>query len=158
MTKIRKATLEDAALLSALNVDVQRLHADALPHIFKQPGSDDFALQFMRQLLADESNNIFFIAEQDGEAVGYVFVRLIEKPDNPFMFAWKRLLIDQISVRPAYQGHGIGKLLIHAVRTLAQEQGIDVIALESWQFNQAAQAFFHSQGFVNFNVRMWLEM
>lgn len=157
MTKIRKATIEDAAILSALNVDVQRIHADALPHIFKQPTSDDFAQDFMREQLADREHNYFFIAEQNGEAVGYICARIIERPDNPFMFAWKRLLIDQISVKPAYQGRGTGNLLIQAVRNLAKDRGIGTIALECWEFNQAAQRFFHSQGFHTVNQRMWLE-
>ena len=162
--EIRRAGIDDAATLSALNVDVQRIHADAWPHIFKQPASDDFALEFMREQLADEVNNYFFITEQDGEAggyktaVGYIFARIVERPENPFMYAWKRLLIDQISVRPACQGHGAGRLLIQAVRDLAQERGIDTITLECWEFNQAAQGFFRSQGFAKFNVRMWLEM
>ena len=68
MMEIRRAGSDDAATLSALNVDVQRIHADAWPHIFKQPASDDFALEFMRQQLADLEHNRFFIAEQDGEA------------------------------------------------------------------------------------------
>jgi diamine N-acetyltransferase len=156
MIEIRRAKLEDAATLSALNVDVQRLHADAMPHLFKQPASDDFALQFMREQLADEAHNYFFIIEQNREAIGYIFVRIFERPENPFMFAYRRLLIDQISVKPAYQGKGAGKLLIQAVRDLALDLGIDTIALDTWEFNREAQAFFHSQGFVEFNRRMWV--
>ena len=79
-------------------------------------------------------------------------------PKIHLCIAWKRLLIDQISVRPACQGLGARRLLIQAVRDLAQERRIDTITMECWEFNQAAQGFFRSQGFANFNVRMWLEM
>jgi hypothetical protein len=34
--KIRLAMAEDASILAVLNQDVQRLHADALPHLFGQ--------------------------------------------------------------------------------------------------------------------------
>ena len=42
--KIRQATLIDNLLLSSLSMDVQRLHAENHPDIFKMPDSDKFVL------------------------------------------------------------------------------------------------------------------
>jgi ribosomal protein S18 acetylase RimI-like enzyme len=153
--KIRKATLEDAGILSALNADVQRLHADALPHLFKQPKNGSFALQFMREQLSDPCN-YFFIVNLDGEDIGYIFARVEDRPENPYTHAWHYVYIDQISVKPAYQKMGCGKRLIEEVVRLAKEVGADWIALDTWAFNEGAISFFKKQGFVTFNQRMWL--
>lgn len=103
--EIRRAKIEDAAILSALSVDVQRLHAQALPARFKQPQSDDYALQFMQEHLA-EPLSCFFIARQDGEDIGYIWARIVDRPENEFTLAWKYIYIDQISVKPAYHRKG----------------------------------------------------
>lgn len=152
--EIRKATISDAITLSALNVDVQVIHANALPHIFKQPSSDSFALQFMLDRL-DDPSNYFFILNLVGEDIGYIFARIIDRPENPFMHAWKYIYIDQISIKPGYQRLGFGSELLDAVQQVAIEEGIDTIALDTWSFNQQSESFFRKHGFVTFNRRMW---
>ena len=150
----RRATISDAEILSRLNVDVQRLHARALPHLFKIPQSADFTLQFMQDQLTDP-NNYFYITQQDGEDIGYVFARLIERTENAVMYGWKYLYIDQISVKASHRGIGCGKQLMEMIFQLAKQEGIRTIALETWTFNQDAQAFFIKLGFEAFNFRMW---
>lgn len=152
--KIRRATQDDSRIISTLNVDVQRIHAEAYPHIFKAPESDTFALQYISDRLSDP-HNYFFIGEVEGEDIGYVFSRLIDRPENPFMHAWRYIYIDQISIKPRFQGMGYGGLLMERVRDLAKENDIDTIALDTWAFNEGAQSFFNHEGFVTFNLRMW---
>lgn len=152
--EIRKALPGDAGILSALCADVQRLHARWLPGLFKKPHSTDFALRFMQDQLADP-NNWFFIAQHEGEDIGYVFVRLIERSENAFMYSWRYLHIDQISVKAAHRGMGCGRRLMEAVRDLAGQLDIDTITLETWTFNQDAQAFFKQVGFEPATYRMW---
>lgn len=154
---IRRAALSDAHTLSRLNLDVQRLHARALPHLFKPPPGEDFALQFMREQLAD-SQNYFFICQHDGEDVGYIFARIIERPENSFFYGWKYLYIDHISVRPCQRGRGFGRKLMETVYELAKIEGLSTIALETWAFNQDAQAFFRQVGFETTNIRMWRQV
>ena len=81
--KIRKATVTDSRLLSFLCVDVQRLHAEHHPDFFKMPQSDDFAISFFDEILADPSVAIY-IAEGDAQALGSIFCKLFERPENPF--------------------------------------------------------------------------
>jgi hypothetical protein len=76
--KIRQAVSADSLLLSSLFVDVQNLHAEQHPDIFKVPQSEDFAISFFGEMLADPAVRIF-VAEEDGEAVGYILCRLIER-------------------------------------------------------------------------------
>jgi len=152
--KIRQAVSSDSLLLSSLCMDVQRLHAENHPEIFKMPQSNDFAAAFFDGTLADPTTSIF-IAEENGEAIGYIMCKLIERPENPFTFAMRYLLVDQISVRPAAQGKGVGKTLIKRALVLALELNLQRIQLDSWGFNTEAYAFFEKMGFAKFNHRFW---
>jgi ribosomal protein S18 acetylase RimI-like enzyme len=154
---IRKATLADATTLSALNVDVQKIHAEALPHLFKQPMDDSFALQFMLERL-EEPQNLFLIANHDGHDIRYLFARIVDRPENPFLHPWKYFYIDQITIKPSYQGRGFGQKLMQQLRQVADQLGIQTILLDTWSFNTSAQAFFKDQGFTTFNYRMIMQV
>jgi hypothetical protein len=40
--EVRLATLNDAEIISALNAEVQTVHAEALPHLFKATSPEAF--------------------------------------------------------------------------------------------------------------------
>ena len=65
------------------------------------------------------------------------------------------LLVDQISVRLAEQGKGIGQALLDQAEVLAKELTVSRIQLDSWGFNTQARAFFEKMGFEKFNHRFW---
>jgi ribosomal protein S18 acetylase RimI-like enzyme len=153
--EIRRATRQDAHVLSALNVHVQQIHAEALPHLFRQPATEAFSVSFMAERLADP-DCCFFIAHVDGMDVGYISARVVHQPETVFMQPRTYLYIDHISVKPDYQRQGCGQRLVQEVRALARREGIDTIVLDVWSFNEQARAFFATQGFVTFNERMWM--
>ena len=151
---IRQGTSTDAFCLSSLCKDVQRLHAAHHPDVFIMPQSEDFALSFFEAMLADPTVRIF-IAEEDGEEVGYILCKLVERPANPFTVAMRSLLIDQISVRPTARRRGVGEALMHQAERLANDWHVTRIQLDSWDFNLEAHAFFERMGFQKFNFRFW---
>ena len=151
---IRKAVSKDSLLLSTLCMDVQLLHAQNHPDDFKIPQSPEFAVPFFDKLLADETMFIF-IAEEDGDALGYVFFKVVDKPENPFLFARRYLLIDQISVHPEAQGIGVGKMLMDQVEEITHDLGIKNIHLGSWDFNTNAHGFFEKAGYHKRYFEFW---
>ena len=155
--KIRSAIPSDSLLLSRLCMDVQSLHAQNHPRIFKMPERDDFAVSFFDEMLTDPVVHVF-IAEEQGEPVGYLLCKLVERPENPFTRALRYLLIDQISVRPTTRGRGVGTALIQQTESLARELEVSRIQLDSWDFNTGAHAFFENLGFRKFTFRFWREL
>jgi diamine N-acetyltransferase len=149
----RPAQTGDAALLARLNRAVQQMHADNRPDFFKPP--DDLApfVQFFDGILAQSQNHVL-IAEEDGQSVGYLYGEVIDRPENPYSYAWRYFYIHQISVEPPYRRQGIGSRLLAAARRLARELAISHLALDTWSFNKEAQAFFAKEGFVVFNQRL----
>ena len=151
---IRKATTTDSLALSRLSRDVQSLHAQHHPNVFRMPDSDEFAVPFFEERLIDPATSIF-IAEENGEVLGCILCKLIERPENPFTFAARTLLVDQISVRPEAQRRGIGAALMQQADLLAVELNVQRILLDSWDFNIKAHEFFESHGFRRFTFRFW---
>ena len=151
---IRQAVIGDHLLLSMLSMDVQHLHVEAHPDVFKRPQSNDYAASFFEEMLVDPTLTIF-IAEEDVNAVGYFLCKLVERPDTPFTFPARILLVDQISVGPEARGNGIGTALLKQAELLARKLKADRIVLDSWDFNVKAHAFFERVGFRRFMYRFW---
>jgi ribosomal protein S18 acetylase RimI-like enzyme len=154
---IRLATDQDAEIVSALNEEVQRVHADALPHLFKQPSQETFPATLVRQLLADPTTYMF-IAYSNGTPVGYIYTQIIRRAETSLRYAYDRLFIHHISVDQAYQRQGVGQALLQTAVGLAREHGIARIGLDVWSFNTPARAFFVSQGFSVYHEDMWLHL
>ena len=150
----RPATSLDTFVLSSLSMDVQRLHAEHHPRIFKIPENEDYAISFFQEMLADPTVTIF-IAEDNGNEVGYIVCKLVERQDNPFTFAARILHVDQISVRPKARRMGVGEALLKRAELLARELKAERVALDSWAFNLDAHTFFERMGFQKFNFRFW---
>lgn len=144
---IRSASTRDADILAGLVQDVQRLHADAMPHIFKQPQNAAlFAADFRERILSDANTHVF-IAEVVDDPAGYVVAVIIQHSETPYAYALQTIHIDQISVKPAYRHGGCGRALIQTVFDLAHTEGIERITLDTWAFNREAHMFFQRMGF-----------
>lgn len=154
--QIRKAAIGDAEALSKINVHVQRMHANAYPALFKQPERDDFAVSFFHSLMSDPEI-VIYLAEEE-VPLGYVVLRVVRREENPFMYVWRYLYIDQICVQPEHQGRGVGKALMARSEQTALEKGLDFVGLDSWEFNIEAHQFFRSQGYQIYNLRMWKQV
>ncbi|GIL14207.1 MAG: ribosomal-protein-alanine acetyltransferase [Chloroflexota bacterium] len=153
---IRQAIAADADILAELNRDVQQLHADAAPHLFKQP--DDLspvAADFLTRVLTDP-DGFTFIAEDESGPVGYIYARLVQRPENAYNHAYRLLHIDQISVKPASRGRGYGRALMEAAYGVAREAGIQLVTLDTWAFNADALAFYAHLGFKPMVYRLQL--
>jgi ribosomal protein S18 acetylase RimI-like enzyme len=151
---IRQAVPADSLILSSLCRDVQGLHAEHHPESFKMPQSDEFAVAFFDEMLADPAASLF-IAEENGRAIGYIICKLFERPENLFHYVHRFLQIEHIAVRPDAQQHGAGTALMNQAGELAREIGVLRIQLKSWAFNSKAHAFFEGFGFEKIEHRFW---
>jgi len=154
---VRLATPNDAELISALNAEVQKVHVEALPHLFKPASPETFPASFVRQLLANPDTCIFIGSLHD-EPVGYLYAQIIRRPETELRHAWERLHIHHISSHPAHHRRGCGHALIQAVVQFAKEHGLTTMTLDVWSFNTQARSFFATEGFTVYNENMWLDI
>ena len=151
---VRRATAADADLVSVLNADVQAIHAAAFPQRFKSPGPETFPPPAAATLIA-RSGNLVFIAEADGEPVGYAYAEVIRRPETAFHHAHDLIYLHHISVTPNRRRRGVGAALLEAVRAAGQEMGIDLLTADVWSFNEDARAFFRRHGLTPYIERLW---
>lgn len=150
---VRRATPADAGTMSALNAIVQRLHHAAHPDIFA-PADPGAAEQDFHAWLADPEWYGFLAEDPEHNPVGYVGAQVIRYPPTRFIRASAWLRLDQMAVLPDVEGQGYGTALVHRVKQLAFELGIEDIQLNVWSFNERAQAFYQREGFEVFRLEM----
>jgi len=151
---VRRATESDAKLVSALNADVQALHAAALPERFKPPGSGSFSSLETHELFA-RPDNLVFLAYFDQQPAGYAHAEVIHRAETSLTYAYEMVHVHHISVVSEYRRLGVGSALLEAVRASGLDLGIALLALDVWSFNDGARAFFHRHGFDRYVERLW---
>jgi ribosomal protein S18 acetylase RimI-like enzyme len=151
---VRRATTADAELVSALNVDVQALHAAALPWRFKPPGLGTFQPGDAEAMLR-KPEHYLFIAEIASAAAGYAHAEIVRRVETAFHFAHAMIHLHAISVRPDYRRQGVGNALLAAVRSLFKDEGITLLSADVWTFNETARAFFRRHGLMPYMERLW---
>ena len=148
---IREAVPGDERLLAVLNRCVQESHVVNRPDSFKPSVFEEVA-EWFRTFLQNRSAHVW-IAEEQGEAVGYVTSLVQERPENPFCRSRRWCEIDQIVVDPKFRRRGIGSALTQKAVATAATEGIPMVELVAWSFNEEAQRTFQKLGFAPKLVR-----
>ena len=142
---VRRAGVDDAAVIMSLGTSIQQMHHLERPDWFKPVNEIDAAEMYRNQLM-DPAVTIF-IAEQDGVALGFVVAEVQVRPDSPLGWAQTTLYVEQIGVAPLQRRRGVGHELFNAVRELADHVSARRILLTTWEFNLDAHRFFEAEGF-----------
>ena len=154
--RIKTAGIRDADTLARLNQHVHELHVENLPHFFKSPTFEEAEVAFKETL--GKNNSRAFIAYDGDVAIGYVLVFISERPEDASNHSRRWLYIGQISVEPDWQHRGVGRELMNVALQYARENGIDTVELDTWSFNDSAQAFFKSLGFQPKTEGFWMRL
>lgn len=80
---------------------------------------------------------IFYVAEEDGEIVGFVHASVKEEKAH----------LHRLYLRPECQGQGIGTELYERAEEEAADLGAEVIRLEVMSENEKGTGFYRSKGF-----------
>lgn len=152
-TSIRKATSEDYAAFCYLMNELDAWHRDNLPHIFQKPNGPAREEVYYRGLPNDENIGLF-VAEVDGELVGFVHTIIKNTPDFPIFIPRRFAIIDGIAVRSDFKGRGVGKRLMDTAHEWALAEGATAVELNVYEFNEPAIAFYQKLGYETLSRRM----
>lgn len=150
MTKITPST--NFEKIAAMNESIQNLHSSLYPEVFKPYHKSDIEKAFQNMLA--QPNCFAFIAENNGQAVGYILCFIHKKNENAFQFERTILYIDQLYIDPNFRRQKIGNQFIEKAIALAKEHQIKTVQLDHWSLNDGARSFFGSLGFRYFQERM----
>ena len=142
---VRRATETDLPRINELRRQVNELHVQGKPEVFK-PGFGEELQQYLYTLFGRETCTIL-VADTDGEIAGFAILSRIERAENPYRKAICYLDVDELCVDAAHRRQGVGRALMAAVSEEARAQGIDRVELNMWEFNEEALRFYEALGF-----------
>ncbi len=137
---IRRATIDDAALVASLNLAVHEVHVEARPDRFKPLTVTDEFVTLVRERLAD-ANTYVFIGEVDGVAVACALIMHYERPEDAFSYGINLVYIDQMSVNPEYRSKGYGEQMMNHIFDFARSLGARRVILNVWDSTNAPSLF-----------------
>lgn len=144
---------KDAGLLALLNEEVQNLHSELYPEMFKP--YDKVAITTAIGRFLNEDYCRAFVAYDSEIPVGYALFFIREVNENAFQFASKTLYLDQIAVLSQYRNKGIGELLMDQAEILANQLSISKIELDHWSTNTVAAKYFRNKGYSLYKERLY---
>ncbi len=147
MNFIRKATIEDAELLSQLG-------AITFSEAFGDVNTKEDLESYLKNAFSisqikseiEEYGNIFFLLYQNDEVVAYAKLNANEKVNS--LEGKKIVQIQRIYARKKALGTGIGAQLMQKCIDESLSQGMEVIWLTVWQQNLRAIEFYKKWGFI----------
>lgn len=144
--EIRRAGLEDIEGIKRLLVQVNNVHADGRPDLFKHD-KRKYTDPELKALLADDTRPVF--AAVDGTSLlGYAFCVVTDHTPDNNLTDIKTLYIDDLCVDETARGKHIGTSLYGHVKKWAKENGFYNITLNVWSCNKSAEAFYKTLGLV----------
>lgn len=125
MTRIRPATVDDAASLAALRWEFRSGRA---PAVESESAFVERCTAWMRRELDAGGSWRAWAADRGGALVGQIWLRVIDKIPNPVGERDRQGYVSNLYVRPTERG-GIGTQLLETAIEWAGTQGADRIVL-----------------------------
>lgn len=141
----RRARLEDLDDLGSLLQEVNQVHADLRPDLFRS-NARKYGPKELAALIGDDARPVF-VAVQNGRALAHAFCRLERHAGESNMPDHLTLYIDDICVAARARGLGAGRLIFEHVREHARGIGCHNITLNVWEGNDRALGFYERMGF-----------
>ena len=142
---IRKGGLNDIEKVNLIRKEVNDLHVEGEPGIFK---GFSFELQeYLKQFAGEDKNKSFIVCEKAGEICGYAMLEVISKEETSYKYAIKYLEIHELGVSKNNKGQGYGKQLINEIKKIAIDLDIKEIRLDAWSFNKYAIDFYKKNNY-----------
>ncbi|HUI95692.1 MAG TPA: GNAT family N-acetyltransferase [Xanthobacteraceae bacterium] len=143
---VRPAAAGDHPQLCELFDELDALHRDARPDIFRKPAGDARSRDDIASLVAGEGGAIL-VADSGDRLLGVAVALLRHPRSHPLLIARKIVEIDNVVVRGVYQRQGIGRRLVAACVDWARQRGADDVEIAVHDFNIGAAAFYVALGF-----------
>ena len=145
MNPVRRATEKDIPRILELLVQVDMVHHNGRPDLFKGPATK-YTAEELKEILAKEDTPVFVCVDETDRALGHAFTVFKQILGDHVLTDVRTLYIDDICVDEAARGQGVGKALYEHVVAYAREQGFYNVTLNVWTCNPGAMKFYEAMG------------
>lgn len=152
---IRRALEKDIDGVIRLLYQVNQVHADGRPDLFKS-GGIKYTAEDLKEIFNDDERPVYvYTSDDDREEVrGYAFCVLQYTKETTSLKEHKSLFIDDICVDSAHRREHIGQKLYEYVTQVAKEENCYNITLHVWECNPDAMEFYKRLGMQPLNTTM----
>lgn len=140
---IRNAQETDLSRLSELLRQICDFHVKGRPDVFRH--GQKYTEAELIGIINDPSRPVF-VAELDGDVVGYAFCILKRRENDPVLRDMLTVYIDDLCIDENCRRGGVGRALFEHVKTYAKEIGAYNIDLNVWEFPGSALNFYEKMG------------
>lgn len=151
--KVRMAQEKDIPQINSLLYQVERVHQQGRPDLFKE-GAKKYNDEQLKEMLKDSTRPILAAVNDDDVMQGYAFCIFQEHKNDNVLTDIKTLYIDDLCVDENCRGQHVGTLLYEAVKKFAKESGCYNVTLNVWECNSSAMKFYQKVGLVPYKTGM----
>ena len=155
MYSVRRAETKDIARIMELLVQVDMVHHEGRPDLFKGPATK-YNEDELNEIIRDDNAPVFVCVNDEGDVLGHAFCIFKQVTDNSVLTDIRTLYIDDICVDEKARGSGAGKALFEYVKSYAKENGFYNITLNVWTCNPGAMKFYENMGLLPQKIGMEL--
>jgi ribosomal protein S18 acetylase RimI-like enzyme len=144
MRRIRVARADDADELARLRWDFRVEHGTPVDRSFEE-FLDEFRA-FAREVLAEDSPWIAWVADEGDRLVGCLWFQLVEKVPHPSRRRWERPIgyVTNVYVEPDMRNEGLGGRLMDEALAFARERRVAEVVV--WPSARSV-SFYRRAGF-----------
>ena len=153
---IRFAKEEELDQVNELRKQVNDIHVEGKPEIFKAGFNDD--LRDHIYTIWNDPRQEIVVADFEGIICGFAVINHINKPETPFMYERDYLDVDEFCVGEKYRRQGVATDMIMFIKEYAREKGFKRLELNMWEFNEGALKFYEMVGFHTYRRYMEMEV
>ena len=153
MGRVRRAEERDIPQLLELLIQVDMVHHNGRPDIFKGPATK-YSEDELKDLLKDDTYIIFVWVDDSDKAKGHAFCMHKQVLNDNVLTDIRTLYIDDICVNESCRGQHVGSDLYNAVLEYAREKNYYNVTLNVWSCNPGALKFYESLGLVPQKIGM----
>ena len=150
---VRNAEQKDIPRILELLVEVDMVHHEKRPDIFKGPATKYNAEQ-LSEIISNSRTPVFVCADEQDVPLGHAFCIAKQEIGNSVLTDIKTLYIDDICVHSKARGKGVGKRLFDHTAAYAKANGFYNITLNVWSCNESALGFYEAMGLVPQKIGM----
>ncbi|MFJ2365807.1 GNAT family N-acetyltransferase [Pseudomonas sp. NPDC087697] len=142
----RRATVADLPGICELGQQLNSLHHRERPDIYAPETHLFMRDQAHWRPYLDGENQITFLAEQAGVAIGFITLQ-VTLFNSPLLQPQRVSRVGSVCVDEAFRGRGVGRKLMEMAQDWAIEQGASDLRLTVWAFNKPALRLYEELGY-----------
>jgi len=147
MNTVRKAENRDIPDILRLLAQVNMVHHNGRPDLFKGPATK-YTEEQLRVILVDPDTPVFVCTDEADRVLGYVFGIFKQYRNDNILTDIRTLYIDDLCVDEGSRGRGVGRTLYDYALRFARETGCYNLTLNVWALNDSARRFYEKCGLV----------